>query len=121
MKKLAILVICLLACLTLFTGCTDPKGGDGQDSNVNSGVEVDITDPSSTDEPAGSDTLGRTIPMNRPAPGLRPTTLPTDPKTRRTTAASSSRQKSNRGTAAKELGGGLSTTAGFLAYQAASG
>lgn len=57
MKKLAILVICLLACLTLFTGCTDPKGGDGQDSNVNSGVEVDITDPSSTDEPAGSDTL----------------------------------------------------------------
>ena len=58
MKKLAILVACLLACFALFTGCTDPKGGDDQNSNVNSGVEVDITDePDSTDEPAGSDTL----------------------------------------------------------------
>lgn len=56
MKKLVILVICLLACLTLFAGCTDPKGG-GQDANENSGVEIDITDePNSTDEPAGSDT-----------------------------------------------------------------
>lgn len=58
MKKLAILVACLLACFALFTGCTDLKDSDNQDSNGNSGVEVDMTDePNGTDEPAGSDTL----------------------------------------------------------------
>lgn len=45
----------MLSCFILFTGCTDQKGNDDQESNVNSGVEVDINDETnSTEEPASS-------------------------------------------------------------------
>lgn len=58
MKKLAILMACLLACLTLFTGCTDEKGGGDQNSDGHSSVEADVSDGADiTDELAGSDTL----------------------------------------------------------------
>ena len=50
MRKRAILLVCTLACLTLFTGCTDRKdiddgGGDIADEVIG------------LDEPAGADTL----------------------------------------------------------------
>ena len=40
MKKIAV----ILACLTLFTGCTDQKDNDGQDTNLGNSVEIDNTD-----------------------------------------------------------------------------
>lgn len=59
MKKMTIILACMLACFILFTGCTDQKGNDDdQKSNGNSGVEVDMTDEAySSDEPASSDPL----------------------------------------------------------------
>lgn len=58
MKKLAILMACLLACLTLFTGCTDEKSGSDQNSDGHSFVEVDVSDGADiTNELVGSDTL----------------------------------------------------------------
>ena len=58
MKKMIIILACVLSCFILFTGCTNQKGNDDQESNVNSGVEVDMTDEAnSSDEPANSDPL----------------------------------------------------------------
>ena len=44
MKKIAVILACMLACLTLFTGCTDQKDSDGQDTNLGNSVEIDDTD-----------------------------------------------------------------------------
>ena len=44
MKKIAIILVCMLVCLSLFTGCTDQKNGGDQDTNVGNSVEFDVTD-----------------------------------------------------------------------------
>ena len=44
MKKIAIILACMLVCFSLFTGCTDQKGGGDQDTNVGNSVEFDDTD-----------------------------------------------------------------------------
>lgn len=58
MKKLAILMACLLACFFLFTSCTDQKDDDDQELDLNGSVEVDVSSGAdNTDELDGSDTL----------------------------------------------------------------
>lgn len=44
MKKIAIILVCMLVCFSLFTGCTDQKDGSDQDTNVGNSVEIDDTD-----------------------------------------------------------------------------
>lgn len=44
MKKIAIILACVLVCFSLFSGCTDQKDGDNQDTNVGNSVEFDDTD-----------------------------------------------------------------------------
>ena len=44
MKKIAVILACMLACLTLFTDCTNQKGSDNQDINLGNSVEIDDTD-----------------------------------------------------------------------------
>ena len=44
MKRIAIILTCMLACFTLFTGCTNQKDGDDQDTNWGNSVEIDDTD-----------------------------------------------------------------------------
>ena len=55
MKKIAIIGVCMLACFSLFTGCTDQKDGSNQDTNVGNSVEIDDTDIAIDTEP-GLDT-----------------------------------------------------------------
>ena len=43
MKKIAIILACMLACFSLFTGCTNQKGGGDQDTNLGNSVEIDDT------------------------------------------------------------------------------
>lgn len=42
MKKLVIILACMLVCLCLFSGCTDQKNGSNQDTNLGA-VEIDDT------------------------------------------------------------------------------
>ncbi len=49
MKKITIILAYMLACFTLFSGCTDKKGNDDQDTNVGNSVEIDDTDIAGTD------------------------------------------------------------------------
>ncbi len=49
MKKFTIILVCMLVCFTLFSGCTDKKGNNDQDTNVGNSVEVDDTDIANTD------------------------------------------------------------------------
>lgn len=44
MKKLAIILACMLVCSSLFTGCTNQKDGGDQDTNLGNSVEIDDTD-----------------------------------------------------------------------------
>ena len=44
MKKIAIILACMLVCFSLFTGCTNQKNGGNQDMNVGNSVEFDDTD-----------------------------------------------------------------------------
>ena len=44
MKKIAIILACMLVCFLLFTGCTNQKDGGDQDTNVGNSVEIDDTD-----------------------------------------------------------------------------
>ena len=44
MKKIAIILACMLVCFSLFTGCTNQKNGDDQDTNVGNSVEIDDAD-----------------------------------------------------------------------------
>ncbi len=44
MKKIAIILAWMLVCFSLFTGCTDQKNGDNQDTNMGNSVEFDDTD-----------------------------------------------------------------------------
>ena len=44
MKKLAIILVCMLVYFTLFTGCTNQKDGNDQDTNLGNSVEIDDAD-----------------------------------------------------------------------------
>ena len=44
MKEIAIILVCMMVCFSLFTGCTDQKDGSNQDTNVGNSVEFDDTD-----------------------------------------------------------------------------
>ena len=44
MKKIAIILACMLVCFSLFTGCTNQKTSVDQDTNVGNSVEFDDTD-----------------------------------------------------------------------------
>ena len=44
MKKIVIILACILVCFTLFTGCTDQKGSGNQDTNLGNSVEIDDAD-----------------------------------------------------------------------------
>ena len=57
MKKIAIILVCMMVCFSLFTGCTDQKNGGDQDTNVGNSVEFDVTDIDVDAEP-GLDTEG---------------------------------------------------------------
>ena len=57
MKKIAIILTCVLACFSLFTGCTNQKNGGNQDMTVGNSVEIDDTDIAIDTEP-GLDTEG---------------------------------------------------------------
>ena len=55
MKKIAIILACMLACFSLFTGCTNQKDGGDQDTNLGNSVEIDDVDIKIDTEP-GLDT-----------------------------------------------------------------
>ena len=65
MKKIAIIWVCMLACFSLFTGCTDQKDGSNQDTNVGNSVEIDDTDIAIDTEP-GLDTEGNSDDVTLP-------------------------------------------------------
>ena len=65
MKKIAIILACMLVCLSLFTGCTDQKNGGDQDTNVGNSVEFDDTDIEIDTEP-GLDTEGNSDDVTLP-------------------------------------------------------
>ena len=44
MKKIMMILACVLVCFSLFTGCTNQKGNDDQDTNAGNSVEFDDTD-----------------------------------------------------------------------------
>ncbi len=44
MRNYAIILVCMLACLTLFSGCKDKKDNTDQDTNLGNSVEIDDTD-----------------------------------------------------------------------------
>ena len=56
MKKIAIILACMLVCFSLFTGCTDQKNGGDQDTNLGNSVEIDDTETKPGDE-ANSDSV----------------------------------------------------------------
>ncbi|MEH2938475.1 hypothetical protein AALA83_07520 [Oscillospiraceae bacterium 44-5] len=55
MRNLMMMVVCVLVCFSLFTGCTNQKGSGEQDTNLENSVEIDDTDIASDTEP-GLDT-----------------------------------------------------------------
>ncbi len=55
MKKIVIILACMLICFSLFTGCTDQKNGDSQDTDLGNAVEIDDADIEIDAEP-GTDT-----------------------------------------------------------------
>ena len=42
MKKLAIILACMLVCLSLLCGCTDNKDSDNSGSGLGNSVDVDV-------------------------------------------------------------------------------
>ncbi len=44
MRNFAIILVCMLACLTLFSGCKDKKDNTDQDTNLGNSVEIDDAD-----------------------------------------------------------------------------
>ena len=55
MKKIVMILACALVCFSLFTGCTNQKDGDDQDTNLGNSVEFDDTDLAIDTDP-GPDT-----------------------------------------------------------------
>ena len=52
MKKITAIWACMVVCFLLFTGCTNQKDGDDQDTNLGNSVEIDDTDIVIDTEPA---------------------------------------------------------------------
>ncbi len=42
MKKLVIILACMLVCLSLFSGCTDDKDNSNSGTDFDNAVEIDI-------------------------------------------------------------------------------
>ena len=42
MKKLVIILLCMLVCLSLFSGCTDDKDSNNSSTGLGNSVDVDI-------------------------------------------------------------------------------
>ena len=57
MKKITVILACMLVCFLLFTGCTNQKDGSNQDTNVGNSVEIDDTNIE-IDTKQGLDTEG---------------------------------------------------------------
>ena len=55
MKKITVILVCMLVCFSLFAGCTNQKNGDDQDTNLGNSVEIDDADIEIDTEP-GLDT-----------------------------------------------------------------
>ena len=51
MKKFVMILACVLVCFSLFTGYTDQKDGNDQDTNLGNSVEIDDTDIEIDTEP----------------------------------------------------------------------
>ncbi len=51
MRNFAIILVCMLVCLTLFSGCKDKKNNTDQDTNLGNSVEIDDTDITIDGEP----------------------------------------------------------------------
>ena len=65
MKKIMMILACVLVCFSLFAGCTDQKGNDEQDTNLGNSVEIDDTDIAIDTEP-GLDTEGNSDDVTLP-------------------------------------------------------
>ena len=51
MKKFIIILTCVLACFSLFAGCTNQKDGGDHDTNLGNSVEIDDADIAIDTEP----------------------------------------------------------------------
>ena len=65
MKKIMMILACVLVCFSLFTGYTNQKDGTNQDTNVGNSVEFDDTDIEIDTEP-GLDTEGNSDDVTLP-------------------------------------------------------
>ena len=65
MKKIVIILACMLVCFSLFTGCTNQKDGGDQDTNLGNSVEFDDADIEIDTEP-GLDTEGNSDDVTLP-------------------------------------------------------
>ncbi len=54
MKKFTIILVCMLVCFSLFSGCKDKKGNNDQD--LSNSVELDDSDIADTDIDIDADT-----------------------------------------------------------------
>ena len=55
MKKITVILACMLVCFLLFTGCTNLKDGSDQDTNVGNSVEFDDIDIDAGTKPGSED------------------------------------------------------------------
>ena len=55
MKKITVILACMLVCFLLFTGCTKQKDGTDQDTNVGNSVEFDDIDIDAGTKPGSED------------------------------------------------------------------
>ena len=44
MKKIMVILVCMLICFSLVVGCADQKGGRNQDANLGNDLEIDVSD-----------------------------------------------------------------------------
>ena len=59
------ILVCVLVCFSLFTGCTNQKGNDNQDTNLGNSVGIDNTDIAIDTEP-GLDAEGNSNDVTLP-------------------------------------------------------
>lgn len=65
MKKSTIILVCMLACLSMFTGCTNQKGNNHQDANVGNSIEIDDADLEiDTDRKPGTEKDSNTVDLS---------------------------------------------------------
>ena len=55
MKKITVILACMVVCFLLFTGCTKQKDGTDQDTNVGNSVEFDDIDIDAGTKPGSED------------------------------------------------------------------